>query len=92
MSPVPLSLIEAARSGNVHGRNLAVFVELHEWLDVTEFRAVKAWHVADRLKMSERHVYRAIRILTQFRYLEAGDRFGNCGTFRIAIAPEANAA
>ncbi len=34
MSPViPPSLIEAARSGDVRGANLAVYIELHEWLD-----------------------------------------------------------
>ena len=88
MSPaqLPVSLIEATRSGEIRGANLAVYIELHEWLDLDEFRTVTPWCIAKRLKLSERRVYQAIDALSERDYLVAGNRSGNARTFRIAVA------
>ncbi len=91
MSPViPPSLIEAARSGDVRGANLAVYIELHEWLDADEYRTVTAWWIADRLKMSARRVYQALDKLHGCGYLAEGKKLGKARTFRLT-APRSRA-
>lgn len=83
MSPLPSSLLSAARSGDVRGSFLAVFVELHEWLDADEFRPVKPWSVADRLHMKKSTVYCALEALAKLGYVEQGEPFGNARTYRL---------
>lgn len=86
MSPViPPSLIEAARSGEVRGANLAVYIELHEWLDDSEFRTFAAWKVAERLRMSIQQVYDATTALRRLGYVERGERDGVSHRFRLVI-------
>lgn len=86
MSPViPPSLIEAARSGEVRGANLAVYIELHEWLDADEYRTVTPWCIARRLKMSPAHVYNAMHKLFTLGYLDRGERSGNAHTYRLIV-------
>jgi predicted transcriptional regulator len=80
---VPPILLQAARHADIRGRELAVLVELHEWLDIEEFRTIAAWRVAERLQMDECNVYRAIRALHRGGFLERGARLGNAYTFRI---------
>lgn len=83
--PVPLSLVTAARSGEVRGANLAVFIELHEWLDDSEFRTFAAWKVAERLKLSVQQVYDATNALRRLGYIERGKKDGVSNTFRLTM-------
>ena len=84
MSPIPSTLLLAARSGEVRGSYLAVFVELHEWLDADQFRPVRAWCVADRLKLSRRHVYNALVALERSGFILHGPTDGRTATFKLA--------
>jgi DNA-binding IclR family transcriptional regulator len=61
-----------------------VYAELHETLTIAEFRAVKAWYIADLLKVDRSAVQYALTDLVDRGYLERGDMLGNCFTFRIA--------
>lgn len=92
MTPIPPTLLAATRSGRIHGRTLAVFVELHEWIDTEEFRTVKAWCVAERLRMSQENVYAALRTLLAEGHLETGERLGTARTFRIVRKTQSDAA
>ena len=85
MSPLPSSLLSAARSGEIRGSYLAVLVELHEELDAEQFRPVKAWFVAERLHMKKTVVYAALECLERLGYLEQGEPFGNARTFRLCV-------
>lgn len=85
MTPLPTPLINAARS--VRSRIvLAALVELHESLDVEEYRKIPVAVVAGRLHTSERHVYWTVRKLEELGYIERGDRLGNALTFRLRAA------
>lgn len=89
---LPPTLIIAVRSGQLHGRTLAVFVELHEWIGTEQHQPVKAWCIAERLSMSQAHVYRAIRVLVGLHYLEPGALHGGARTYRIVANPASAAA
>lgn len=83
MTPLPSTLVRAARS--IRSRSfLAVLVELHLDLDDAEFRKPPVCVIANRLDVSERHVYSAIRQLARMGFLESGPRNGNALTFRIS--------
>lgn len=84
MSPLPSSLLSAARSGEIRGSYLAVFVELHEVLDADEYRTVKAWHIAARLHMDQSNVYAALDRLVSHGYLECGPCLAKARTYRLA--------
>lgn len=84
MSPLPATLLSAARSEAIRGSYLAVFVELHEVLDATEFRTVKAWHLAARLHMDQSNVYAALDRLVSHGYLECGPCLAKARTYRLA--------
>lgn len=91
MTPLPCYLVSAARS--VRSRILiAALIELHESLDVEEYRKIPVSIVALRLHTSERHVYWTVRKLEEMGYLERGKRLGNATTFRLVSPTTANAA
>ena len=83
MSPLPSSLLSAARSGEIRGCTLAVYIELHEWLDSETYKTVPMWRVAELISVDEAQVYRALAVLEQRGYLKQGARLGNARTFRI---------
>lgn len=85
---LPRTLVLAVRSGQLHGRTLAVFVELHEWIDTERYQPVKAWYIAQQLGMSQNKVYRAIRALRALGYIECGERLGTAYTYRLARRAE----
>jgi Mn-dependent DtxR family transcriptional regulator len=86
MTPLPAYIVLAARS--VRSRIiLAALVELHESLDVDEYRKIPVSVVAHRLQTSERHVYWTVRKLEAMGYLERGGRLGNAMTFRL-VSPD----
>lgn len=85
MSPVPSSLVVAARSGKVRGASLAVYIELHEWLDFDEYKSLAPWCIAERLKMSPAHVYNAMHKLCALGCVVRGPRQGNEYTYKLAV-------
>lgn len=84
MSPLPSSLLSAARSGEIRGSYLAVFVELHEWLSEHDFKSVPAWRIAERLHMDQSNVYAALDRLVSQGYLECGPCLAKARTYRLA--------
>ncbi len=88
MSPLPASLVSAARSGAIRGNHLAVFVELHELLDDAEFRPVKCLSVALALHLDPSLVYRAIEALVTAGFVQQGPRAGLVRTFRLMARSE----
>lgn len=84
MTALPSTLLHAVRNPAVSkGVSLKVYAELHETLTIAEFRAVKAWYIADLLKVDRSAVQYALTDLVDRGYLERGDMLGNCFTFRI---------
>lgn len=67
------------------GNDLKVLTELHESLNVVEFRAVKPWYIAELLKIGRSSVQEALTHLVDLGYLERGDKNGNGYTFRLSV-------
>lgn len=85
MTVIPRTLQHAVHNPTLSkGVSLKVYVELHESLNEVDFRAVKAWYLADLLHVDRSAVQYALKDLQEQGYLERGDLSGNCFTFRLA--------
>lgn len=81
---IPNTLQHAVRNPSLSkGVSLKVYTELHESLNTVEFRAVKAWYLADLLHVDRSAVQYALKDLAEQGYLERGEMSGNCFTFRL---------
>jgi Fic family protein len=85
MTIIPRTLRHATHNAETTGIDVKVLAELHETLNVAEFRPVKPWHIAELLRADRSSVQRALTHLTELGYLERGEKNGNGFTFRLAL-------
>lgn len=86
MNVIPRTLVHAVRNPDLKaGIEIKVLTDLHESLNVGQFKPVFSWIIEQRLKVDRSSVTRALAHLEELGYLERGEPHGNSFTYRLTM-------
>ena len=81
------AITQALQDGDLRPTDYRVYGYCLEYLDLVEFRPLKAKACAERIKKRRQHVAWSLRRLTALGYLEAGTKLdGHTRTYRLRLS------